>query len=56
MGIQQSVRTDERTVAVLNASSRYALNFITFALLIDIVYRAVLRERRLLGTCLPCSA
>ena len=45
MTTQQSVKTDERTVALVNASSRWALNFITFALLVDIMYRAaVLKE------------
>lgn len=39
MSTHQSVERDKRTVAVENASSRWALNFITFALLIDVMYR-----------------
>jgi hypothetical protein len=42
MSIQQSVRRDERTVAVENASYRWAFSFVTIALLIDVMCRAVL--------------
>jgi hypothetical protein len=42
---EQSVKTDERTVAVLYASNTWGLNLIVFALLADIMYRsAVLHE------------
>ena len=40
MSADQNVRVDERTVAVLHAANTWGLNFITFALLIDIMYRA----------------
>ena len=41
MSIHQSVKADERTVAVVHASNTWGLNFITFALLMDIMYRGV---------------
>jgi hypothetical protein len=44
MSTAQDVRVDERTVAVVNASSRWAVNFLSFALLIDIMYRALVRK------------
>ena len=39
-----SIERDERTVAVENASYKWACIFITFALLIDGVYRGVVRN------------
>jgi len=36
----QDVKIDERTVAVARAANTWGLNFISFALLIDIMYRA----------------
>jgi hypothetical protein len=44
MGTDQNVKIDERTVAVVNASNTWALNFITFALLIDVAYRGAVRN------------
>jgi hypothetical protein len=41
MNTQQSVKADERTVAVAHAANTWGLNFISFALLIDIMYRGV---------------
>jgi hypothetical protein len=39
MNTEQSVVRDERTVAVENASFRWAFNFVVFALLVDVVCR-----------------
>ena len=39
MNNPQSVKVDERTVAVMLAANTWGLCFMTFALLIDIVYR-----------------
>ena len=44
MSTHQVVKADERTVAVVDASSRWAYNFITFALLMDIMCRAAVRK------------
>lgn len=45
MSIHQSVDRDERTVAVENAGLIWAYNFLTFAMLIDVMYRGwVLHE------------
>ena len=44
MNTHQEVKIDERTVAVVDRSSRWALNFISFALLLDIMYRAAVRK------------
>jgi hypothetical protein len=44
MNTHQEVKIDERTVAVADRSSRWALNFISFALLLDIMYRAAVRK------------
>jgi hypothetical protein len=44
MSTPQEVSVDERTVAVVDAGSRWALNFITFALLIDVVFRGLFRH------------
>jgi hypothetical protein len=41
---QQSVLRDERTVAVENASYRWACTFVSFALLIDVMYRGAVRS------------
>jgi hypothetical protein len=41
MNTNQSVQQDERTAAVLYAGTTWGYNFITFALLIDIMYRNV---------------
>jgi hypothetical protein len=40
---QQSVVRDERTVAIENASYKWACVFITFSLLVDTVYRSAFR-------------
>jgi hypothetical protein len=42
-GVSSVVR-DERTVAVEDASYRFAYAFITFALLLDVIYRSLVRE------------
>jgi hypothetical protein len=39
MNTYQPVRADERTAAVAHKANTWGLNFITFALLIDIMYR-----------------
>ncbi len=44
MNTHQSVERDERTVAVENASYKWAYAFITFALLIDVACRATIRH------------
>ncbi len=44
MNTHQSVERDERTVAVENASYKWAYAFITFALLIDVACRAAIRH------------
>jgi len=44
MTTQQSVERDERTVAVENASYKWACIFVCFALLIDAMCRAVVRN------------
>jgi len=41
MSTDQSVQRDERTVTVENASYRWAINFIIFALLFDVACRGV---------------
>ena len=41
MNNPQSVKVDERTVAVMLAANTWGLCFISFALLIDIMYRSV---------------
>ena len=40
MTMPESVQRDERTEAVANASYRWACVFVTFALLIDVMWRA----------------
>ena len=42
-GVSGVVR-DERTVAVEDASYRFAYIFITFALLLDVMYRSLVRQ------------
>jgi len=44
MNTHQGVKRDERTVAVENASYKWACIFITFALLIDVMYRGAVRN------------
>jgi len=44
MSAHQSVQRDERTVAVENASYRWACAFVTFALLIDGAYRGLVHN------------
>ncbi len=44
MSAHQSVERDERTVAVENASYKWACIFVCFALLIDVICRAVVRN------------
>ncbi len=44
MSTHQSVEQDERTVAVMGASSRLAFLFLYFGLLIDYAYRAIVRH------------
>lgn len=39
-----SVARDERTVVVEDASYRFAYFFITYALLLDVMYRSVVRQ------------
>jgi len=40
MNTGQCVKADERTAAVAFAANTWGLNFITFALLIDVMYRS----------------
>jgi hypothetical protein len=40
MNTDQPVRADERTAAVAYKANTWGLNFLTFALLVDIMYRA----------------
>lgn len=44
MSMTPSVERDERTVAVENASHRWAYTFVSFGLLIDVVCRGVFRH------------
>jgi hypothetical protein len=44
MSADQSVKRDERTVAVENASFRWPFAFLLFALLADVVYRSLFRN------------
>jgi energy-converting hydrogenase Eha subunit A len=44
MSAHESVQRDERTVAVENASYRWAYTFVAFALLIDVMFRAWFRH------------
>ncbi len=44
MSNQQRVLRDERTVAVENVSYKWAFAFVTFALLVDVMYRGLFRN------------
>src|SRR5450755_3516842 len=44
MSTSQSVERDERTVAVENASYRWAYLLLTYALLVDVMYRSLVRH------------
>ena len=44
MSTHQSVARDERTTAVENASYKWAYTFVSFALLIDVMYRGAVRN------------
>jgi hypothetical protein len=44
MSTAQSVRRDERTVAVENASYRWAYSLLTYALLVDVMSRGLFRH------------
>jgi hypothetical protein len=44
MSAFQAVERDERTVAVENASYRWAYLVVTFALLVDVMYRSLARH------------
>ncbi len=44
MTTHENVQRDERTVAVENASYRWAYSFVIFALFIDVMYRGAVRN------------
>ena len=44
MSTPQAVERDERTVAVENASYRWAYLLLTYALLVDVMYRGLFRN------------
>jgi hypothetical protein len=44
MGAPQAVERDERTVAVENAGYRWAYLLLTYALLVDVMYRSLIRR------------
>jgi hypothetical protein len=44
MSTPQAVERDERTVAVENASYRWAYHLLTYALLVDVMYRSLIRH------------
>jgi hypothetical protein len=44
MSISQLVERDERTVAVENASYRWAYLVLSYALLVDVMYRSLVRH------------
>jgi hypothetical protein len=44
MSTVESLGQDARTVAVENASYRWAYFFLTFALLVDVMYRSLVRH------------
>jgi hypothetical protein len=44
MSTPQCVERDERTVAVENASYRWAYGVLTYALLVDVMYRGLFRH------------
>jgi hypothetical protein len=44
MNTDQNVKVDERTVAVENASYRWAYGFVILALFVDVMYRSAFRD------------
>lgn len=44
MNTTQPVERDERTLAVENASYRWAYILLTYALLVDVIYRGIVRN------------
>lgn len=44
MSTPQAVERDERTVAVENASYRWAYGALTYALLVDVMFRSLVRH------------
>ncbi len=44
MSTNKSVQRDERTVAVENRGHRWAYTLLAYALLIDVIYRAIVRH------------
>jgi hypothetical protein len=44
MSTSQWVERDERTVAVENASYRWAYSLVAYALLVDVMYRSLIRH------------
>ena len=44
MSTPQAVERDERTVAVENASYRWAYLVLSYALLVDVIYRSLVRH------------
>jgi hypothetical protein len=44
MNIPEAVERDERTVAVENASYRWAYGVLSYALLVDVMYRSLVRH------------
>ncbi len=44
MSTPQAVKRDERTVAVENASYRWAYGLLTYALLLDVMWRGLVRH------------
>ena len=44
MSTPECVERDERTVAVENASYRWAYSLLTYALLVDVMYRSLIRH------------
>jgi hypothetical protein len=57
MTTQQRVMRDERTVAIENASYKWACLFLCYALFIEVIYRGVVRDEAawdlLFLTCVP---
>ena len=54
MTVLSGVVRDERTVVVEDASYRFAYIFITYALLLDVMYRSLVRQEASLGTSGVC--
>jgi hypothetical protein len=44
MSTHESVHQDERTLAVVNSSYAWAYIFMTYALLLDVMYRGLVRQ------------